>query len=139
VRRLNNARKTAIAITSRDTHDRIERIHAVAVANNAYDQGWGKLFSRSCLDAGSLTLYVLRRLTFGDAVRLWIKMAMGQWQEDEAVVIETVRSVSLHAKRGKISVMIDGEVETFDTPLNFRIRQKAVRILAPLALAATST
>jgi len=131
IRRLRNARRTAVSITSRDTDDRIERIHAIAVANNSYDQGWGKLFSRSCLDAGSLTLYILHRLSFADAVRLWLEMAMGRWQEDEALVIESVRSVTLGAKRQAISAMIDGEVATLQTPLNFRIRERAVRVLVP--------
>ena len=131
IRRLSNARRTAVAITSRDTDDRIERIHAIAVANNSYDQGWGKLFTRSCLDRGSLTLYILRRLTLTDALRLWVEMAMGRWQEDDALVIESVRSVSLRAKRAAISVMIDGEVATLQAPLDFRIRQKAVRVLVP--------
>jgi diacylglycerol kinase family enzyme len=131
VRRLNNARRTAVSISSRDTNDRIERIHAIAVANNAYDQGWGKLFSRTCLTSGSLTLYVLRHLTFIDALRLGIEMIAGRWQEDEAVSIETVRSVTLGAKRKSISAMIDGEVEIFETPLVFRIRPRALRVLVP--------
>jgi len=133
VRRLHHARRTAVSITSRDTDDRIERIHAIAVANNAYDQGWGKVFCRSCLNAGSLTLYVLRRLTFGDAVRLGMKMVAGTWQDDAAITIETVRSVTLNSKRGRISVMIDGEVGILETPLKFRIRPKALRVLAPVA------
>jgi len=131
VRRLRNARKTAVAITSRDTEDRVERIHAIAVANNAYDQGWGKVFSRSSLNAGRLTLYVLKRLSLISAVRLGLEMMAGRWQEDEAVSIETVRSVTLRAKRNKIAAMIDGEVEILDTPLRFRIRPGALRVLAP--------
>jgi len=64
-------------------------------------------------------------------VRLWLEMAMGRWQGDEALVIESVRSVTLGAKRQAISAMIDGEVATLQTPLNFRIRERAVRVLVP--------
>jgi diacylglycerol kinase family enzyme len=135
LRRLRDARKTAIAIVSRDTENRVERIHAIAVANNAYDQGWGKVFCRSSLVDGMLTLYVLRRLSVGAALRLALEMLTGRWQEDQSVSIETVRSVALHAKRNKIAAMIDGEVEMLDTPLNFRIRPKALRVLAPVAQA----
>jgi diacylglycerol kinase family enzyme len=136
VRRLDHARRTAVSITSRDTNDRIERVHAIAVANNAYDQGWGKLFARSSLSAGSLTLYVLNRLTFGDALRLGLEMLAGTWQDDAAITIETVRSVTLNSTRGRLSAMIDGEVETLETPLQFRIRPKALRVLSPPAEAA---
>ena len=138
VRRLSNARRTAIAITSRDSENRVERVHAVAVANNSYDQGWGKLFHRSCLSAGSLTLYVLRHLSVGDVMRLWVKMAMGRWQDDEAIAIEKVRSVTLRSKQARISVMIDGEVQTLETPLDFKIKHKALRVLAPPAQVATT-
>lgn len=137
VRRLDNARRTAVSITSRDTDDRIERIHAIAVANNAYDQGWGKLFARSSLKGGALTLYVLNRLSFMDAFRLSLEMVAGTWQDDAAIKIETVRSVILKSKRGRLSVMIDGEVETMETPLRFRIRPGVLRVLSPLAATAT--
>ena len=137
VRRLRDARKTAVAIVSRDTENRVERIHAIAVANNSYDQGWGKVFARSSLMDGTLTLYVLRRLSIGNVLRLALEMLTGRWQEDQAVSIETVRSVSLRAKRNKIKAMIDGEVETLDTPLNFRIRPGALRVLAPVVQASS--
>jgi diacylglycerol kinase family enzyme len=133
VRRLASARRTAVSIASRDTNDRIERIHAIAVANNAYDQGWGKLFSRSSLNRGILTLYVLNRLTFSDAFRLGWEMIAGTWQADAAVKIETVRSVTLNSKRSRLCVMIDGEVGTMETPLRFRVRPAALRVLSPLA------
>jgi diacylglycerol kinase family enzyme len=86
---------------------------------------------------GTLTLYVLRRLSIGNVLRLALEMLTGRWQEDQAVSIETVRSVSLRAKRNKIKAMIDGEVETLDTPLNFRIRPGALRVLAPVVQASS--
>ncbi len=131
IRRLNNARRTAVAIASRDTEDRIERVHAIVVANNAYDQGWGKVFTRSCLSAGVLSLYVLRRLRASDVLRLGAKMVVGSWQDDEALTAESVRSVTLRSKRTRLSVMIDGETATLDTPLNFSVRPRALQIVAP--------
>ena len=130
--RLTNAQRTAVAITSRDTVDRIERVHAIAVANNAYDQGWGKLFQRSSLTAGTLTLYVLNRLALTDVLRLATEMVAGRWQDDAGVTIEAVRSVTLQTKRSRVAAMIDGEVELLEAPLNFRIRPKALRVLVPI-------
>lgn len=138
VRRISTARRMAIAISSRDTNDRIERLHAVAVANNAYDQGFGLVFSRACLDGGQLTLYTLRRLSLGDVVRLALEMLTGRWQEDEALGIESVRSVTIRSKRPMLSVMIDGEVMRLETPLQFRIRPKALTVLAPVPVVAAT-
>lgn len=131
VRRLGRARRIALSITSRDTDDRVERVHAIAVANNAYDEGLGRIFARSSLDAGVLTLYVLKHLTLGDALRLSAEMLAGRWQQDEALDIASVRSVSIRSRRASVSAMIDGEVEMLQTPLNFRIRPKALTVLAP--------
>lgn len=130
VHRIGSARRTAVSITSRDTEDRIERVHAVAVANNAYQQGFGKIFSRDRLDAGTLTLYVLRRLTMGDVLRLSAEMIAGRWQDDDALSIETVRSVTINAKKPTIAAMIDGEVELLETPLRFKVRPLALSVLA---------
>lgn len=130
-RRINNARRTAVSIVSRDAEDRIERIHAIAVANNAYDQGFGKIFSRDRLDAGTLTLYVLRHLTIRDVFRLSAEMIAGRWQEDDALSIESVRSVTINAKKPTVAAMIDGEVRLVDTPLRFRVRPLALSVLAP--------
>jgi diacylglycerol kinase family enzyme len=136
-RRLTRHRRMAVAITSRDTNDRVERIQAIAVANNAYDEGFGRVFSRQSLDSGQLTLYVLRHLTLGDVLRLSAEMIAGRWQADEAVGIESVRSVTLHSKRQNLSVMIDGEVEIMPMPLEFHIRPKALTVLAPPAAEST--
>ncbi|HWV00094.1 MAG TPA: diacylglycerol kinase family protein [Devosia sp.] len=130
IHRVGNARRTAVSITSRDTEDRIERVHAVAVANNAYQQGFGKIFSRERLDSGTLTLYVLRRLTVGDVLRLSAEMIAGRWQDDDALSIETVRSVTINAKKPTIAAMIDGEVELLETPLRFKVRPLALSVLA---------
>jgi diacylglycerol kinase family enzyme len=132
LRRLTRARRIALEITSADTTDRVERVQAIAVANNAYDQGLGRVFSRTALDTGQLTLYVLRHLTLGDVLRLSAEMLAGRWQEDDALGIESVGAVRIRMKRPSVKVMIDGEVEMFSSPLDFRIRPKALTVLAPV-------
>jgi diacylglycerol kinase family enzyme len=131
LRRLSRARPLAVEITTREGGTRVERLQALAVACNAYDEGPGCFFSRTCLDAGSLTLYQLRRLKLGDLVRLATEMIIGCWRQDEALAIESVEAVTIRSRRRKLKAMIDGEVETLDVPLRFRIRPRALRVLAP--------
>ena len=135
IRRVRTGRRTAVAIASRDTAERIERVHAIAVANNAYDEGWAQIFHRSRLDAGCLTLYVVKTLGLADILRLSAEMFAGHWRDDEALSIETVRSVTLKAKRSPLAVMIDGEIAHLEPPLRFTIRPGALRVLAPAAAA----
>ncbi|WP_261404139.1 hypothetical protein [Chenggangzhangella methanolivorans] len=58
------------------------RSKAVVVADNAYDEGFGHVLTRSRLDRGELTLYATRRLSAWPLVRLSIRMALGRWTDD---------------------------------------------------------
>jgi YegS/Rv2252/BmrU family lipid kinase len=139
VRRLERARPMAVELTLSAGDKRVERVQSVAVVNNDYDEGLGRLFSRSCLDAGTLSLYVIRHLSFSDVLRLSAGMLIGNWRNDEAIEIENVRRVSIRMKRSTIKAMIDGEIETLDMPLNFHIRPCALSVLAPVPVVQTAT
>ena len=128
-RRLARAKRMAIVIKTADGQTRIERIQAMAVASNAYDEGLGQFFSRSSLDRGSLTLYTLRHLTLRDVLRLTIEMLLGTWRNDEALSIESVDSVTIDTRKDLLKVMFDGEVETLRTPLEFTIRKQALSVI----------
>ena len=130
-RRLTRSRRMAVAIEADNGPRRIERAQAIAVASNSYDEGMGQFFSRSSLDQGTLTLYVVHHLTVGDVFRLTTRMLLGRWQDDEALTIDTVQSVSITTHKQLLKVMLDGEIETVHTPLDFRIRQKALSVIVP--------
>lgn len=135
-RRLARNRRIAIAIDAGDTgQPRVERVQAVAVASNSYDEGFGRFFARERLDGGTLTLYVLKRFGFVDFVRLTSGMLVGRWHQDEALQVQSVGAVTIDSHKGLLKVMFDGEIETLATPLHFTIRPKALTVLAPLALA----
>ena len=130
-RRLARARRIAVVIEPGNGERRIERVQAMAVASNAYDEGLGQFFSRQSLDRGTLTLYVLRHFTIRDFFRLTMEMLLGRWQNDEALSVEAVQSVTIDTRKDLIKVMFDGEVMTLHTPLQFRIRPKALSVIVP--------
>lgn len=139
IRRIGRARRMAVEIdlpqsdtrTDKRTGKRIERVHSVAIANNAYDEGVGRFFSRGRLDRGTLTLYLLKRLSLMGLVRLALEMLIGRWRRDDALVIEDVTEAVIRTKRREVEVMIDGEVERMAMPLAFSIRPRALRVMAP--------
>lgn len=128
-RRLARARRMAVVIKTPEGQTRIERIQAIAVASNSYDEGVGRFFARSSLDQGTLTLYILRHLTLRDVLRLTAEMLMGTWRNDEALSIESVDAVSIDTRKELVKVMFDGEVETLHTPLEFSIRKQALSVV----------
>lgn len=130
-RRIARAKRMAVAIETDTGTRRVERVQALAVASNAYDEGLGQFFSRQSLNRGTLTLYVLKHFTVRDFFRLTTAMLFGNWQSDEALTMETVKSVTIDAHKSLMNVMFDGEVMSLQTPLEFKIRPLALNVLVP--------
>ncbi|MDB5539194.1 MAG: hypothetical protein JWQ89_921 [Devosia sp.] len=131
VRRLSRIRRFAAEVTPSHGEPHIERVQSIAVANNDYAEGLGQVFHRSRLDAGTLSLYLLRQLTLRDAMRLAAGMLMGNWRNDDVLEIENVRAVVVRTRWRRVRAMVDGEIESLTGPLRFRIRPLALTILAP--------
>ncbi len=131
IRRLSRVRRFAVEVTPEDGTAQIRRLHALAVANNDYDEGLGRVFARSRLDGGALSLYALNSLTAGDALRLAVEMLMGNWRADDVLEIEQVRAVTVRTRRRNVRAMLDGEILMLRGPLSFEIRPRALRVLAP--------
>ena len=135
-RRLARTKRIAVVIETNDGDRRVERVQALAVASNSYDEGLGQFFSRHSLDRGTLTLYILRHFTLRDFLRLTTRMLLGRWQDDAALSMESVKSVTIDMRKDLLRVMFDGEVETLHTPLHFTIRPKALSVIVPATVAA---
>lgn len=131
-RRIARARRLALEVATGDGQTRIERVQAIAVASNAYDEGLGRFFHRDKLDTGLLTIYVLRHLNIGDILKLAMGMLAGHWRDYDALDISTARSVTIRSKKPRLQLMIDGEVRSMEVPLHFKIYPRALTVLAPL-------
>lgn len=132
VRRIARARRFALEIATGDGQTRIERVQAIAVASNAYDEGLGRFFHRDKLDTGLLTIYVLRHLNIGDVFKLAMGMLAGRWRDYAGLDISTAKSVTIRSRKRRLQVMIDGEVSSMEVPLQFKIYPRALTVLAPL-------
>jgi diacylglycerol kinase family enzyme len=135
VARLSYAGRFAVEIAPKEGERRVEIVEALAVANNEYDEGLGRFFSRQRLDRGTLTLYVLHRLRLFSVVRLAAGMLMGRWRQDQSIDIQHVDAVSIRTRRRRVKAMVDGEIGMLPTPLNFRILPRAITVLAPPTVA----
>ena len=137
-RRLARARRIAVVIQPKEGERRIERVQALAVSSNSYDEGLGQFFSRHSLDGGALTLYVLRHLNVGDFLRLTASMMIGHWQNDEALSMESIQGVTIDSRKPMLKVMFDGEVENLQTPLEFTIRPRSLSVIVPAETVSTA-
>ena len=120
------ARMRALLLTLRDRR-RLQRFtidgdtvraRLVLVANNHYALDLLSLGERERLDEGLLHLYVphgLRRIT---------------WDE------RTFEELEIGTPLPRVRAAVDGEPVELDSPLRFRIEQRALRVLVPAAPAA---
>lgn len=138
-RRILRSRRIALEVTRDDEAPHIERVQAVAVANNSYDEAFGRFFARSELDGGKLTIYELHSVTPLKAVALAAGVFLGRWQDDAALTVQSAEAVTIRSRRKRLKAMLDGEVETLLTPLSFEIDKQALIVLAPPVAAAEVT
>jgi diacylglycerol kinase family enzyme len=83
------------------------------IANNAYDLEPATFGERALLDAGQLHLYLTSALT------------RPEWRDQEA------ETFTITASAASLDAAIDGEPVTLETPLEFEIEPKALRVLLP--------
>lgn len=131
LRRLARARRIALALRLNGQDVRVERMQSLVVVNNSYDQWFGRFMARRRLDRGRLTAYLVRNLRISDALRLTVEMIFGTWGGDRVIEYEKVQELTVMSKKRRLSVSMDGDVLTLETPLNFLVRPKSLVVLAP--------
>lgn len=131
LRHLEQMRRMAVEIAPSNGRVHIERVHAVTIANNRYEEGLGRFFARDRLDRGELTLYIVKGLSLGSMLRLITGMALGRWHNDSALTMESACEATIRLKRTTVLATVDGEVERVTVPLKFVIRPGALTVLAP--------
>src|SRR4029453_12391566 len=93
-----------------------------------------KLFSlgaRTARDRGELSLYVARNVRRWGIVRLVLRAMVGRLRQDKDFEAITVPEVQVGLPRGAVRGALDGEVFRMETPIRYRIRPGALRVLAP--------
>jgi diacylglycerol kinase family enzyme len=108
------------------------RTRAILVTNNAFDPR--SLLRKDRLDAGRLGVHIARHRARTDLWRTFIRLFIGNWQEDpEVEVLETTEVTVRGRGRRQVDMAADGETFSERFPLEFRILPKALRVLAPAA------
>ncbi len=105
---------------------------SLAVSNNLYRREPALTFTRQALDGGMLGVYIAK--PHSGLGLLWVlaRAALGLWTGDGRLDSLSARRVVIGAKRKRIRLSNDGEVETLKTPLTYRIHPKALTVFAPL-------
>jgi diacylglycerol kinase family enzyme len=101
------------------------------VGNNRYEVNLFALGKRETLDAGELCLYAVRaRSRFG---LFWagIRGIFGRLDQQRDFVTCYAREAEVSSDRAAMIISTDGETVRMDTPLRYRIRPKALKLIVP--------
>ena len=103
----------------------------VFVGNNEYEVQGLNLGARRCLNAGQLCLYVLHDSGQWGLVKLAVKAFLGAASSQEAFDALRAAEFCVETRRRRVRVALDGEVHRLDTPLRYRMRAGALRVIVP--------
>ena len=101
------------------------------VGNNQYQIAGFDLGSRACLDAGNLGLYLTHRTGRLGLFRLAFHALLGRVDQAKDFDVFCVKEARIETRKKRLLVALDGEVERMETPLHYRIRPAALRVLVP--------
>lgn len=105
----------------------------VFVGNNEYEMNVFKIGERKSLDAGKLSVYLLHRTGRIGLIRLALRSFVGLLRQTKDFEAFSAAEIIIETKRKKkLLVAFDGEVELMETPLCYRIRQKELKVIAPI-------
>jgi diacylglycerol kinase family enzyme len=103
------------------------------VSNNPFlPGGLGGQPRLASLDSGRLGVYISRHQGRLGLLRLIGELLAGRWDKDPYIVRNAVPSLTVHAYgKGPVEIMNDGEFLRLRSPLEYRIRPRALRIIVP--------
>jgi YegS/Rv2252/BmrU family lipid kinase len=103
----------------------------VFVGNNQYVMESFSIGIRERLNEGQLSLYITNRTGRLGLARLALRALLGRLREEKDFLALNAHEVWIATRHKKLRVAFDGEVELLVTPLHYRVRPRALRVIVP--------
>lgn len=116
---------------SADAETIVRRTPFVFVGNNAYRMEGIHAGVRESLTGGHLAVYVMNATRRQGLVWLAFQVLLGRTEQIRELDTLTVREATIETKRRRLHVALDGEVTTLESPLRYRTRPGALRVVVP--------
>jgi diacylglycerol kinase family enzyme len=101
------------------------------VGNNAYRIDLGAPGQRESVEDGELSVFVMRKKTRAGFIAASVRALFNRTRSDDMVQLEDVQRLRVASRKPVLAVSLDGEVVRAEPPLDYRIRSKALRVIAP--------
>ena len=109
----------------------VRRTPFVFIGNNVYQLDLFNLGARACLDAGACSVYVTHRTGRLGLLILAVRALFGRLHTAKDFDHWCVPEVRIDTGATRLLVATDGEVRVMETPLHYRIRPSALRVIVP--------
>jgi YegS/Rv2252/BmrU family lipid kinase len=131
LRTLARFRHRRLTLTINEEHTGRIDTPLLFVGNNDYRIDIGAPGQRESLDDGQLCVLVMRKKTRRGFLAASLRAFFGRSRGDDMVRLEGVERLRVSSHRSHLAVSLDGEVVRAEPPLDYRIRRKALRVVAP--------
>jgi YegS/Rv2252/BmrU family lipid kinase len=111
----------------------------VFVGNNDYAMESFNIGLRDNLDKGVLSIYITHRTSRLRLISLALRALIGRLRNDRDFLALSSNEVKIETARKRLRVAFDGEVEVMETPLQYQIRRRALRVIVPAETQAKET
>jgi diacylglycerol kinase family enzyme len=119
-----------LTLTANDRQARLDT-PLLFVGNNDYRLDLGAPGRRESLEDGRLCVLVMRKKTRRGLMAAIVRALFNRTRADDMVRLDDVDRLRVDSRRAKLPVSLDGEVVRAEPPLDYRIRKKALRVIAP--------
>jgi diacylglycerol kinase family enzyme len=103
----------------------------VFVGNNKYVMEGFDIGRRECLDSGQLSVYVTNRTGRWGLLRLALRALLGRLREEKDFLALLTDELQIKTKHKRLRVAFDGEVDSLEAPLHYRVRPGVLRVIVP--------
>lgn len=103
----------------------------VFIGNNVYEMQGFDIGRRARLDAGVLSVYVTHRGGRLGLLALAARALLGNLEQSRDFEAATAAELRIESRHTRLLVATDGEVAAMDLPLTYRVRPRALKVMAP--------
>jgi diacylglycerol kinase family enzyme len=120
--------RLALTINRNDKH--VVKTPLLFVGNNDYKLDMPDAGRRPKLDDGHLSVLVLRSKGRAGMIAAVLRALVGRARPEDLERIDNVETLHVTGRRSHYSVAVDGETLKLAPPLDYRIRKRALRVIA---------
>jgi diacylglycerol kinase family enzyme len=119
-----------LTLTVNDQQARVDT-PLLFVGNNDYRLDIGAPGRRESLEDGQLCVLVMRKKTRSGLIAASVRALFDRSRPDDMVRIDGVERLRVDSRRSHLAISLDGEVVSENPPLDYRIRKRVLRVIAP--------